>query len=422
MMTRTPSSITRLQRAPKLLRAFTALISIVLIFSVFTTPAFADGVEQMDKQDAAQAQKAFKRIAKANEKAAKLLELLSDARFDDDAKSDFADDLSTLRDAMQADDDEVLTQLHSEEEQLRAKGVAAKILARHTETIAKYKSNRDLFMQGINQAIRHHGSVAQQAVAAVSALFEDESETGDFEAVLEQMRQTPHRPFKPEYLTDEIIKADPDNKPKASKADFVMNGLVSNPQVRMAALGDFTYADLPSASNPVYLAETDEIVLSDAIKAKAQELGYDPVKIYDFIYNNVEFIPTWGAVQSAELTLGARRGNAFDIASLHIALLRASKIPARYVHGVIEVPADAFMNWVGGFESIHAATSLAGSGGIPLSRVNSAGRVTAVQMEHIWVEAAADYHPSRGARNYDADTWLPMDASFTGLGSGDHYN
>ena len=39
-------------------------------------------------------------------------------------------------------------------------------------------------------------------------------------------------------------------------------------------------------------------------------------------------------------------------------------------------------------------------------------RITKVQMEHIWVEVATDYYPSRGAKNHKADAWIPLDASF----------
>src|SRR5581483_2453069 len=120
-----------------------------------------------------------------------------------------------------------------------------------------------------------------------------------------------------------------------------------NPTVKLAAVGDFKFDKLAGASDPAYLAETTEVVLTDAIKAKAQELEYNPVKIYHWVRNHVEWLPTWGATQDADVTLGSQRGNAFDIASLLIALLRASGIPARYVHGTIEVPADKFKNWAG---------------------------------------------------------------------------
>jgi hypothetical protein len=153
-------------------------------------------------------------------------------------------------------------------------------------------------------------------------------------------------------------------------------------------------------------------VLSDDIRAKAEELHRNPVEIYNWIRNNVQWQPTWGAIQDASHTLSAQRGNAFDIASLMIALLRASGIPARYVHGTIDVPEEKFRNWAGGFEHIEAAMDFASAGGIPLGAVTSAGRVTKVRMEHIWVEAAINFYPSRGVRNRSADAWVSVDPSF----------
>ena len=166
-----------------------------------------------------------------------------------------------------------------------------------------------------------------------------------------------------------------------------------------AALGDFKFDKLPGASDPAY-------------RAKAAELAHNPVKIYHWVRNNVEWLPTWGATQDADVTLGSQRGNALDIASLLIALLRASDIPARYVHGTIEVPEDKFRNWAGGFTSITAVADYAASGGIPVTTVVSGGKITKVQLEHIWVEAAIDFYPSRGAVNKSADSWVQLDPSF----------
>src|SRR5690606_28941536 len=101
--------------------------------------------------------------------------------------------------------------------------------------------------------------------------------------------------------------------------------------------------------DPAYLASAAEVELTDAIRAKAAELGHDPVAIYHFVRNEIEWQASWGGQQSAELTLGARRGNAQDISTLLIALLRASDIPARYVLGSVDVPVDRFINWVGDF-------------------------------------------------------------------------
>lgn len=40
------------------------------------------------------------------------------------------------------------------------------------------------------------------------------------------------------------------------------------------------------------------------------------------------------------------------------------------------------------------------------------GRITKVQMEHVWVEAAIDFQPSRGTVNRSADTWAALDPSY----------
>jgi hypothetical protein len=227
-----------------------------------------------------------------------------------------------------------------------------------------------------------------------------------------QRNQRRPQPFDPNQLPNATLKPQPDLKPKENKAAFIQAGLTETPAVQLAALGDFTFDKLAGASNPAYLAESDEIVLSQAIKDKAAELNYDPVKIYHWVRNHIEWQPTWGAIQNAELTLSAQRGNAMDIASLTIALLRASKIPARYVHGTIDVPAAAFKNWAGGFASITAAANFASSGGIPVTSIVSGGQISKLRLEHIWVEAAIDFLPSRGARNLDADSWVEMDPSY----------
>jgi hypothetical protein len=112
------------------------------------------------------------------------------------------------------------------------------------------------------------------------------------------------------------------------------------------------------------------------------------------------------------MTLQTKRGNAFDTASLLIALLRAANIPARYVYGTIEVPADSAMNWVGGVTVPQAAQSLMGQGGIPNIGVGFAGQIRSIRLEHVWVEAFVDYVPSRGAVNRNPNTWVPLDASF----------
>jgi len=89
------------------------------------------------------------------------------------------------------------------------------------------------------------------------------------------------------------------------------------------------------------------------------------VVIYNWVRNNIQFVPSYGSIQGSDMTLQTKRGNSFDTASLLIALLRAANVPARYVYGTIEVPADKAMNWVGGVTVPQAAQNLMGQGGIP---------------------------------------------------------
>ena len=45
-------------------------------------------------------------------------------------------------------------------------------------------------------------------------------------------------------------------------------------------------------------------------------LEEDPVKIYNWVRNTIEFIPSYGSIQGADYTLQHGKGNAFDTASL----------------------------------------------------------------------------------------------------------
>ena len=168
-------------------------------------------------------------------------------------------------------------------------------------------------------------------------------------------------------------------------------------------------ADPPSDAD---LAETIEIKFTPAIQAKAQELGNNPVKIYNWVRNNIEFVPTYGSIQGADMCLQTKQCNDFDTASLLIALLRASGIHARYVYGTIEIPIEKVMNWIGGFTDKNSALTMIATGGIPVSGLTEGGQIKYAQIEHIWVEAWIDMTPSFGSVHKQGDTWLPLDASF----------
>ncbi len=216
-----------------------------------------------------------------------------------------------------------------------------------------------------------------------------------------------------------------DKKPRLDKKDFEdaygRNSASMKTEPRyLASIGSLRGilgADVALASetlDPQYLSETIEVVFTSDILAKAEELDHDPVKIYNWVRNNIEFVPTYGSIQGAQMTLETLQGNAFDTASLLVALLRASDIPSRYVLGTVEIPIEQVMNWAGGFTNPQAALDFMASGGIPVSGLLSGGKIAKAHFEHVWVEAYVDYIPGRAARHRQGqgDTWVSLDAAF----------
>lgn len=169
---------------------------------------------------------------------------------------------------------------------------------------------------------------------------------------------------------------------------------------------------LPAQVQPADLTQTPDIQITQAIIDKATELDHNPADIYKWVHDNIQYMPTYGSIQGSDYTLQTKRGNAFDTASLLIALLRASDIPARYVYGTVDIPAEQAMDWVGGVNNINAAQNLLGQGGVPNVGLTNGSVATHLRMEHVWVEANINAI-SRGMANNDNQTqWIPLDASY----------
>jgi hypothetical protein len=297
--------------------------------------------------------------------------------------------------------EEVRSEFAATATRLKSKKVPEVIRRRQADTVARFEREVAGFNKDLDDAL---------------AAADEETQKSKAESALKRLERhklgRSQQAFDPKNLPNTVLKPDRTRMPKTSVEAFQAALLTGESSVRLAQTSGFDFSHLPGADNPTYLEATTEVVLSDDIKAKAAELHNNPVEIYNWVRNNVQWQPTWGAIQDASLTLSARRGNASDIASLTVALLRASGIPARYVYGTIDVPEDKFRNWAGGFQNIDAAMDFASAGGIPLGAVTSGGHITKVRMEHIWVEAAVDFIPSRGAKNRSADSWTAMDPSF----------
>ncbi|WP_235507373.1 transglutaminase family protein, partial [Acidovorax sp. Leaf78] len=200
-------------------------------------------------------------------------------------------------------------------------------------------------------------------------------------------------------------------QPAAQADDREPTPVESN--AKAAAVHNTKAATAPGTAD---LASTLDAPHTDAIKALAQTLGRNPHKIYQWVHDNIYYVPTQGSVQGAQDTLDKKSGNAVDTASLLLALLRASGIPARYVTGTVDIPAAQARNWVGGAHTVDAAQQIWGQGGVANVALVSGGQTKTLRIEHTWVEALIQYQPGRGARHTAGqsipDTWVPMDASY----------
>src|SRR5438105_4412042 len=297
--------------------------------------------------------------------------------------------------------------------ELQAKKLPAEILARHQEAVAQFDSRTAEFERLSTAWQRTPGDASLNALADF------------FDRYPAQRKAAPFDPKNLPWSTPQ-----PGTRAPAEGKLAWHQQLWSDRQVRLAqagntSIGPISYSVPPEPGQEPQaadFAETDEVKLTLAIRAKAAELGKNPVQIYNWVRNNIEYVPTWGAIQSAQDTLDKKRGNATDTASLLIALLRASDIPARYQWGTIELGADKVQNWVGGVANPQAAQQLLGQGGIANRGIVDAGRISKIRLEHVWVLANVNWAPSRGAQQGNAsqhvnpngrlNAWVPLDASY----------
>ena len=156
------------------------------------------------------------------------------------------------------------------------------------------------------------------------------------------------------------------------------------------------------------LAATDEVQLTDEILQQASSLNYDYIRIYEFVRNQIRTEWYAGSMKGAVGTLRQGSGNDVDQASLLIALFRASGLPCRYEHGVIELPIQDVMSSLGLTDPNQAATALTRAG-VAYNLVVRGGGVAAVDVEHTWVTAQVPYTNYRGAMvDASGATWVPL--------------
>jgi RHS repeat-associated protein len=159
---------------------------------------------------------------------------------------------------------------------------------------------------------------------------------------------------------------------------------------------------------------TIDAKVTPEIAALAESLEYSPARIFAYVLNNIRHEWYWGSLKGAQGTLHGKAGGPTDQASLLIALLRESNIPARYVRGTAEFSDDRGLRWVGAKTYAAAAKLLSRtSNPFTILTTDAVGTVVGMAFAHVWVEACVPYANYRGTRT-DATgyRWIPLDPSF----------
>ncbi|MGH8541862.1 MAG: transglutaminase-like domain-containing protein [Stenotrophobium sp.] len=329
-----------------------------------------------------------------------------------------------------------------DDQHIKAHHLPAVIQQRHDDAVAKYQKNRDEFQKGLDALASSQDldTLLSQSDALLKSVTADLPQHAKFDPKNLPFRTADSKVREPATTPAQLkrlLAAPAGSSARASqgpalpmearKQDISATELAlikgngqpfpypgERHEVMVASLGSL--AGLMAMGvvppTPDDLTPTEDVQITPAIQALATQLHNNPVEIYNWVHNNIEYLPSYGSIQGSQLTLDKKQGNAFDTSSLLIALLRASNIPSRYVYGTIEIPAAQVNNWVGGTTNPDATQQLLGQGGIPNSGLTSGGQTVAIRMEQVWVEAWVDAYPSRGAKNTSPNAWMPMDASY----------
>jgi YD repeat-containing protein len=133
--------------------------------------------------------------------------------------------------------------------------------------------------------------------------------------------------------------------------------------------------------------QTDAATITPEITALARGLLNNPLLMYEYVHNNINYVPYYGSLKGATLTYLDGAGNDFDQASLLIALLRAAGFTADYVYGTMSIPAYGaagnkdMAHWLGVDPDITVISTVLTNAGIPYAE----GATYLV--DRVWVQA-----------------------------------
>ena len=183
----------------------------------------------------------------------------------------------------------------------------------------------------------------------------------------------------------------PGKTPSPKTDDASQSAIVLDPALNIGGAGDSllgadgSRADILAATSPGFAS--NRVAAPESISEMARALKNDVDLIFNFVHDNIEFIPTFGSQKGALGTLIDGFGNAFDQAELMIALLRESgAYTCSFQFGEIQLTQAQAAAWLGSDPgSIWAASNLLGNLGVP-NEASWTGSGWVLRVSHCWVK------------------------------------
>ncbi|HOC94165.1 MAG TPA: hypothetical protein PKH33_17580, partial [bacterium] len=136
-------------------------------------------------------------------------------------------------------------------------------------------------------------------------------------------------PLNPEEMPSRRVTEKDITQKSPRSGGSKLGSLIQNEPLLLASAGDTAglldagNGEFMVASSRIYdtpdsadLTSTQETAATEDIIALTQELACDPARMYNWVYNNIDFVPYFGSLKGANETLWQREGNDMDQASL----------------------------------------------------------------------------------------------------------
>ncbi|MGC4073747.1 MAG: hypothetical protein QM760_14800 [Nibricoccus sp.] len=198
-----------------------------------------------------------------------------------------------------------------------------------------------------------------------------------------------------------LLAANSDNGWTSWSAQATGNAIVG-----VSSLAD-TSGDIDSA---------DEV--TPELQSLADALGRDPLRIYEWILNNVDYFPYNGLKRGAHLTYIEKAGNDFDSCALLSALLHASGYNnTKYKFGMLWIPLERAdhqdaTTWLSA-DKAYVKNMLIGAGsnyGV-FPSIDYDGDMTHIRKPHVWLELVIGpktYILNPSFKNYKRTAPVPL--------------